>query len=160
MTVLSPFTSDTTQPLELIVAMLRLGRKYDFAKFYSEAIKFLSEELPSSFSRWCERKKSRRIKGYIGVEFDLVAVVRENELYSLLPAALFDCQRYDLVFAFCAHLECCIAELLFLYSQRSSMVSKDNLVWAWQNSPPKMRSFVLSLISRYQGINWISHSVT
>lgn len=99
--LISPFTSDTAQPLELIAAMLRLGRKYDFTSFHREAIKLLSEELPSTFPSWRERVKSSRVKYYAGVEFDLVAVVRENELHSLLPAALFDCHRYSMVFAFC-----------------------------------------------------------
>lgn len=75
----------------------------------------LSEELPSTFLTWCKRKKSSRIKYYDGVEFDLATVIRENELHSLLPAALFDCLGYALVCIFVIILN--VIQLNFVYKQ-------------------------------------------
>ncbi|KAJ7851646.1 hypothetical protein B0H14DRAFT_3451224 [Mycena olivaceomarginata] len=83
---------------------IRLGRKYDFNTLYHIAIKRLAFENPATleqYDAWSEAKlaaaagrplldfATTRIVNYPGIQFDFLALARENSLLPMLPFAYF-----------------------------------------------------------------------
>jgi hypothetical protein len=89
-----------------------LGRKYDFNTLYHIAIKRLAFENPATleqYDAWSEAKlaaaagrplldfATTRIVNYPGIQFDFLALARENSLLPMLPFAYFSVANLPLV---------------------------------------------------------------
>ncbi|KAJ7649969.1 hypothetical protein FB45DRAFT_886455 [Roridomyces roridus] len=61
-------------PLSVIASHIRLGRKYDMKEFLQTMVQRLADEHPQTLEEY-------------GILIDLLAVVRENNLFALLPSA-------------------------------------------------------------------------
>ncbi|KAF7377619.1 BTB domain-containing protein [Mycena sanguinolenta] len=81
-----------------IAAMVRMGRKYDFKNLLEAAMQRLQEEHPVTLEKhetFLQRAiaESRYIPHTIvdqpGLVFDMLTLVRENNLFTLLPSAYF-----------------------------------------------------------------------
>ncbi|KAF9011980.1 hypothetical protein BDQ17DRAFT_1298357 [Cyathus striatus] len=93
---LNSFSSTRSQPLAVIAALLRLGRKYNFEKLQQDARAFLEKDIPKTFQTFRRRASNSRIISYPGVEFDIANIVHENQMNTLLPVALYDCLIYPM----------------------------------------------------------------
>lgn len=77
--------------LNVIVAFLRLGRKYEIESLYLEATTRLSFEFPPTLKEWDEtRHKLQLIKWHPGLTFDIINLAHEHGLPHILPAAFYD----------------------------------------------------------------------
>ncbi|KAJ7246362.1 hypothetical protein C8J57DRAFT_1476047 [Mycena rebaudengoi] len=78
--------STSVPRVALVAAMLRLGKKYDFAVFRKDALRRLRVELPTELFSWGTWKE---IQLEDDMEFAILSVVREVGLYSILPLLLY-----------------------------------------------------------------------
>ncbi|KDR86000.1 hypothetical protein GALMADRAFT_235186 [Galerina marginata CBS 339.88] len=79
--------------LPLLASMLRLGRKYQFDDMQAQALRRIRRELPDSLAGWDENF-SDGAKGLViesDHEIDLVNILVEMGIQSLLPMAYFLC---------------------------------------------------------------------
>jgi predicted KAP-like P-loop ATPase len=77
-------------PLSTLVAFLRLGKKYKIEQLYLEVCDRLIHEFPSTLNSWdkvCH--KFTLIDGVDGILFDMIALAREVNLQSILPAVFY-----------------------------------------------------------------------
>ncbi|KAF7362257.1 BTB domain-containing protein [Mycena venus] len=91
------FVAATALPLQAVGALIRLGRKYDFADLLNSAVGRLTFENPTTIEEvdalvalqsggWYS---PTRILGYPGVLFDMLTLARENNITSVLPCAYY-----------------------------------------------------------------------
>ncbi|KDQ56618.1 hypothetical protein JAAARDRAFT_131820 [Jaapia argillacea MUCL 33604] len=89
---------ENPQPFAVAASLLRLGKKYAIRRVYDEALSCLTHEFPSTLEGW-ERAESTdysRLQYYVGLEIDVINVVREINLPSLLPILFYLCAAsYD-----------------------------------------------------------------
>ncbi|KAJ7782678.1 hypothetical protein B0H16DRAFT_1493965 [Mycena metata] len=86
--------AEPTLPLSAVGALVRLGRKYDFEELFNSAVGRLAFENPTSFEEYEARIVDHqyaptRITPSPGFSFDMVTLLSENRLWSLLPCACF-----------------------------------------------------------------------
>ncbi|KDR79556.1 hypothetical protein GALMADRAFT_93475 [Galerina marginata CBS 339.88] len=77
--------------LPTLSSMLRLGRKYDFDKLYTAALERIKIEVPDTFGQWDTLFSPRKTSPIDGHEIELLNVLVEMELLSLLPVVYFIC---------------------------------------------------------------------
>ncbi|KIM82681.1 hypothetical protein PILCRDRAFT_70265 [Piloderma croceum F 1598] len=90
-----------SQPLAVIAAFLRLGRKYDIQQLYSEATKRLESEFPSTFEEFDNVADCFSLIDYDGddkeISFTIINLARENDVLSVLPGAFYAiCTLHDM----------------------------------------------------------------
>lgn len=84
------------QPLPVLAAFLRLGRKYEIRQLYIEAASRISREFPSTLEKWEEAQgKALEISPSPTLAFDMIDVARRTGFYAALPAALYYCCSGD-----------------------------------------------------------------
>ncbi|KAJ6497669.1 hypothetical protein C8R45DRAFT_983792 [Mycena sanguinolenta] len=94
------FLSQTTLPLAAVGALIRLGRKYDFHTLFETAKARITFENPATLEEYDalidgERGyQPTRIAYCGGFVFDLLALVRENNILSALPVAYYRASKY------------------------------------------------------------------
>lgn len=82
----SYFSDKVSQPFECVVALLRLGKKYEMQNLYDEALDCLKVEFPAIYgseSNW------NRIPYHTGIFFDTINLARELDIRSILPRCFF-----------------------------------------------------------------------
>jgi hypothetical protein len=79
--------------------MLRLGQKYDMARFRNDAVSRICHEFPARLSSWDRRKAIfEKIKPTSGILIDLLNLAYESGIYTSIPALAFEClNTYSLV---------------------------------------------------------------
>ncbi|CAA7261819.1 unnamed protein product [Cyclocybe aegerita] len=83
--------------LTQIMAMLRLGRKYDVDFLYQEALRRLQFEFPSTLAAFNPGQPVyKQFSWQPGALFDVVTLAQEMRIHSILPAALFYCAALPL----------------------------------------------------------------
>ncbi|KAJ7116530.1 hypothetical protein C8R44DRAFT_627933 [Mycena epipterygia] len=88
-----PFHYKFAQPVEVVAAMLRLGRKYEISSFKDDAISRMHREFPTQLQVWDRRiakKTLKKIKPVAGVYVDLAF---ESGLHTCIPTLGFKCLR-------------------------------------------------------------------
>ncbi|KAJ6519032.1 hypothetical protein C8R45DRAFT_1116997 [Mycena sanguinolenta] len=81
------FLGQKTLPLPAIGAFIRLGRKYDFSHFLELAVSRLTDEFPTTLTKYDAPAPYDTIEWYEGIELDMVTLLSENDILSALPAA-------------------------------------------------------------------------
>ncbi|KDR71583.1 hypothetical protein GALMADRAFT_143845 [Galerina marginata CBS 339.88] len=112
------YNSVKSYPLKLLIAMLRLGNKYDFEELRDHALARIKLELPSKLSDWDALfQVEPEVPGEFftaGIEFDLVNIAEELGIRSILPMAYHLCirdQTLDAIFNGCKRPDGTLAEL-------------------------------------------------
>ncbi|KDR77431.1 hypothetical protein GALMADRAFT_138543 [Galerina marginata CBS 339.88] len=72
--------------LSVLGSMLRLGRKYQFKHFITEALHCLNLEFPSDFDLWDVREGGRYVQDTGNSLFDAFYIAHENSIKSILPS--------------------------------------------------------------------------
>ncbi|KAJ7157728.1 hypothetical protein C8R46DRAFT_1225272 [Mycena filopes] len=76
-----------------VSALFRLGRKYEFVELHESAVERLKSENPTTLEEYTARVAGNfttaRIVHYPALDFDIIALARENDLLSLLPCAYY-----------------------------------------------------------------------
>ncbi|KIM91580.1 hypothetical protein PILCRDRAFT_733 [Piloderma croceum F 1598] len=88
------FVDNEPLPLVVIAAFLRLGRKYNIQQLYSEALKRLEFEFPSTFEEYDRSSGSFTLidvqdVGHDASLFAVINLARENDILHILPAAFY-----------------------------------------------------------------------
>ncbi|KAF8216787.1 hypothetical protein K438DRAFT_1559562, partial [Mycena galopus ATCC 62051] len=87
-------------PLPVVSAIVRLGHKYDFKSLFDLAVACLTSEYPTTLQEYDTMPDEfKTIKNYPGVDFDMITLASENEIFSVLPCAYYCLVRaYSLLF--------------------------------------------------------------
>ncbi|KAJ7072662.1 hypothetical protein C8F01DRAFT_973601 [Mycena amicta] len=76
---------------ELVAALVRLGRKYDFQDLWSAGVERLTYELPATLAQFDARfkdgSKMTRIHYYRGIRLDMIDLAGQNNIRTVLPCA-------------------------------------------------------------------------
>ncbi|KAF7362247.1 BTB domain-containing protein [Mycena venus] len=90
------FLVQTALPLPAIGALIRMGRKYDFANIFKSAVRRLTLEYPATLEDYdstlaldAYTHVPTRIIPYRGMIFDIISLARENNILSVLPSAYY-----------------------------------------------------------------------
>ncbi|KAJ6581624.1 hypothetical protein B0H19DRAFT_1116050 [Mycena capillaripes] len=78
-----------TLSFPVVAALIRLGRKYDFRKLLDAAVELVMCENPATLEGYQAPNRAKSIIYYPGIEFDMLALVRENNIQSALPCAYY-----------------------------------------------------------------------
>ncbi|KAJ7125107.1 hypothetical protein C8R44DRAFT_782342 [Mycena epipterygia] len=81
-------------PLPVIAALIRLGRKYDFRDLLDAGVERLAFEHPTTLEGYDALSNdgtynTTRIVQYRGIIYDIIALARENNIFSVLPCAYY-----------------------------------------------------------------------
>ncbi|KAJ7782683.1 hypothetical protein B0H16DRAFT_1297340 [Mycena metata] len=81
-------------PFPVIVAFLRLGRKYEFRDFFNTALERLTSENPTTLKAYDALRVDGKydptcIVPYPGVLYDILTLAREQKILSVLPCAYY-----------------------------------------------------------------------
>lgn len=81
-------------PLPVIAALIRLGRKYDFRDLLDVGVERLVFEHPTTLEGYDALSNdgtynTTRIVQYRGIIYDIIALARENNIFSVLPCAYY-----------------------------------------------------------------------
>jgi hypothetical protein len=76
---------DEVPSLELIAAILRLSKKYDFSAFHKDCIRRLKTEFPTTLEEYDALNSWACIKYEEFIYFDLMRLAKEIGLHSILP---------------------------------------------------------------------------
>jgi hypothetical protein len=95
--MISYFTVKQKLPLGIVAACLRLGTKYEIAHLKAEALRRLYNDFPPTFNQVDQLYfgKNQLIEQYNGIAVDVVRLAHENNISSILPAALYGLCRYS-----------------------------------------------------------------
>ncbi|KDQ56534.1 hypothetical protein JAAARDRAFT_79101 [Jaapia argillacea MUCL 33604] len=91
------FRSDVLQPIAVVSALLRLGKKYGIDHLRDDSIALLQKEWPSSL------EELLAIDGYVAiceepaVTIDAISLASETGVLSILPIAFYTCLNNDLI---------------------------------------------------------------
>ncbi|KAJ6487703.1 hypothetical protein C8R45DRAFT_827248 [Mycena sanguinolenta] len=93
----NPFCQQQAPPnFDMLAAMLRLGRKYDIAQAYEDALSRIHEKFPSDFTEFQALNiDMTRIQCRHGICFDLLNLLFECKTYTSIPLLAFCCLRDD-----------------------------------------------------------------
>jgi len=80
-----------------VVALLRLGKKYDIEYQYKEALHYLQQEFPSTLTQYKAKRGRASIGIHRGQLIDLVNVALETNTLSILPAVYLKLASYPAV---------------------------------------------------------------
>ncbi|KAJ6581641.1 hypothetical protein B0H19DRAFT_515007 [Mycena capillaripes] len=79
-------------PFPVVVALIRLGRKYEFRNLLDAAVGLVMCDNPATLEEYLARGNGeRKILGYTRI--DMLALVRENNILSALPCAYYHVVR-------------------------------------------------------------------
>jgi hypothetical protein len=94
---ISYFTVKQKLPLGIVAACLRLGTKYEIVHLKTEALRRLYNDFPPTFNQVDHLYfgKNQLIERYNGIAVDVVKLARDNNISSILPAALYWLSRYS-----------------------------------------------------------------
>ncbi|KAJ7879933.1 hypothetical protein B0H14DRAFT_2341092 [Mycena olivaceomarginata] len=84
-----PVPSKKTHEFAVVAALIRLGRKYDFRNLLDAAIEVVMLANPTTLDKVASASKNRCIDYYRGIEFDMLALARENNIMMALPYAYY-----------------------------------------------------------------------
>ncbi|KDR68189.1 hypothetical protein GALMADRAFT_146439 [Galerina marginata CBS 339.88] len=93
------YKSTRVVSLPMISGMLRLGRKYELDHLREEAIERLREDLPPTLILWDSQfgPNNKRTRPFTYEIFDLIDVLLDSGVQSLLPVAYYTClSQYSL----------------------------------------------------------------
>ncbi|KAJ6497668.1 hypothetical protein C8R45DRAFT_1211515 [Mycena sanguinolenta] len=93
------FLGQTVLPLAVVGALIRLGRKYDFQTILDSAMARITFENPATLEAYDAlivngTYKPTRITESDGFAFDMLRLVRENNILSALPIAYYRASRH------------------------------------------------------------------
>lgn len=71
--------------------MLRLGRKYEFKRFYEDAVSRLQAEFPITLDGWDKLDRCGRIEDVDELYFDVLNMAIELDLQAIIPAVISLC---------------------------------------------------------------------
>ncbi|KDQ56620.1 hypothetical protein JAAARDRAFT_79138 [Jaapia argillacea MUCL 33604] len=79
------------QPMKVVAALLRLGRKYIIPQIYDEALSCLTTDFPATLKEWNAHKNIdfKRILEIDSLEVEAIVLARELNLLSILPIAFY-----------------------------------------------------------------------
>ncbi|KAJ7637507.1 hypothetical protein B0H17DRAFT_1023463 [Mycena rosella] len=93
---------DPSQDFKIVACMVRLGRKYEMAKFQSDSVSRIHHEFPTRLTTWDRRTATglfEKINPASGVLVDLLNLAYENGIYTSIPTLAFRCLHvYSLLF--------------------------------------------------------------
>ena len=88
----SQFAAKDKLSFTVVSAFLRLGRKYEIEHLQSEALRRLRKDHPSNLRAYDKlSQKTTCVVGYRGKAADVIRLAHETNIYSILPAVLYDC---------------------------------------------------------------------
>ncbi|KAF8216824.1 hypothetical protein K438DRAFT_1536917, partial [Mycena galopus ATCC 62051] len=99
----APFPRKEGLPLPVIGALIRLGRKYDFNYLLEPAVACLTSQYPTTLIALAAVRgrvqEFKTIQWFRGIEFDIIALARENKILSILPYAYYClAEKFTLLF--------------------------------------------------------------
>ncbi|KAJ7043744.1 hypothetical protein C8F04DRAFT_1229225 [Mycena alexandri] len=76
---------------DVVAALIRLGRKYEFRALLNSAVQRITFENPTTLKEYDAREPSfpGNFIGYRGIEYDMLALARENNIMTALPCAYY-----------------------------------------------------------------------
>ncbi|KAJ7255421.1 hypothetical protein B0H12DRAFT_1218768 [Mycena haematopus] len=84
-------------PLAGVGALIRMGRKYDFKDFFESGVARLRAEYPTTFEEYeAVANTTKTIAYYDDLDFDVIALAIENNIFSVLPCAYYYLARRSL----------------------------------------------------------------
>ncbi|KAJ7649952.1 hypothetical protein FB45DRAFT_1050067 [Roridomyces roridus] len=88
------FSSEKPLPLSVVASHMRISRKYDFREILQTMVDRLSYENPKSLAAYAllienNRYRAAWIQSYKGFHFDLLTLVKETNMYAVLPCAYY-----------------------------------------------------------------------
>ncbi|KAJ7188687.1 hypothetical protein C8R46DRAFT_1205828 [Mycena filopes] len=87
------FLAQTSLPLPIIGALIRLGRRYKFLELFKSAVERLTFENPATFEEYhaliSDSYTMTRIAHCPGVDFDILSLAQENNIQTILPFAFY-----------------------------------------------------------------------
>ncbi|KAJ7043745.1 hypothetical protein C8F04DRAFT_1389847 [Mycena alexandri] len=93
------FAYQKAVPFEIVAALIRLGRKYEFRSLLDSAVERVTSENPTTLEEYdilegSEDYYPKSILDYPGLEFDMLALARENNIMTALPCAYYRILKY------------------------------------------------------------------
>ncbi|KAK7049039.1 BTB domain-containing protein [Favolaschia claudopus] len=86
------FLAQEKIPFSAVSALLRMGRKYDLPDLSDSAVKRLTSIFPSNFEDFERNEREpvyTSIEHQTGIEFDIIALAREFNIMTILPAVFY-----------------------------------------------------------------------
>ncbi|KAJ7772079.1 hypothetical protein DFH07DRAFT_879163 [Mycena maculata] len=84
------FLMQKTLPFPAVAALIRLGRKYDFREILDATVERVTFENPTTLEEFPSGKYNpTRIDYHPGLVFDMITLIRENNILSALPCAYY-----------------------------------------------------------------------
>ncbi|KAJ7782687.1 hypothetical protein B0H16DRAFT_1493980 [Mycena metata] len=89
------FSSKQSIPMPVVIALVRLGRKYEFTALLRSAVERLNFDHPTTLKELSLRLPiPGRILRYPGIVIDVITLARENNILSVLPEAYYRALRH------------------------------------------------------------------
>ncbi|KAJ7759164.1 hypothetical protein B0H16DRAFT_1370195, partial [Mycena metata] len=96
------FAYQKAVPFEVVAALIRLGRKYEFRGLLDSAVERVTCEHPTTLEEYDALHGEdclgpyhfKSVVDYLGIEFDVLALVRENNIMTALPCAYHRILKY------------------------------------------------------------------
>ncbi|KAJ6519063.1 hypothetical protein C8R45DRAFT_807261 [Mycena sanguinolenta] len=88
----SAFLGREKLSLAAIGAFIRLGRKYQFEDILDSAVARVMAKYPTTLSKYgatTELELWRSMEGYEGIEFDVITLLSDNNIFTALPSAYY-----------------------------------------------------------------------
>ncbi|KAJ7665932.1 hypothetical protein DFH06DRAFT_1385682 [Mycena polygramma] len=87
-----PFMSGNALSVDLLAAMLRLGRKYEITTAKEDAVQRIEYEYPASLDAWDKVATNfTKIRSRSGCQVDLLRLAVERGIFSSIPALAYCC---------------------------------------------------------------------
>lgn len=93
-TTLSAYKNQGEFPVDILVSMLRLGRKYQFDGIFNESMEQIRRVVPTSLEQWNGVPKVFSGSSNCGRAYRLLEILLEIGNQTLLPALYYCCSAY------------------------------------------------------------------
>ncbi|KAJ7759194.1 hypothetical protein B0H16DRAFT_1689134 [Mycena metata] len=86
-----PLSKTRDVPFATVAALIRLGRKYEFQTLLESALELVTGDYPATLEEFMVLPNAdrNRVISYNGIGFEMVTLLRENNIMTALPAAYF-----------------------------------------------------------------------
>ncbi|KAJ7043716.1 hypothetical protein C8F04DRAFT_1073072 [Mycena alexandri] len=84
------FPSEQTTEFDIVSALVRLGRKYEFRKLLDWAVGIVMSAIPTRLPDYLSMQfPGKNLIDYNGIELEILTLARENDILSALPCAYY-----------------------------------------------------------------------